>query len=99
LPGRSTGNPLTSRRRPDAAEALGRVALGYIDRQRDYLNGAVTAATLSGGATSGVNTPLVLDLAGARNAAEYRLANDAAACETLDLTLPPSLAALERVMS
>jgi hypothetical protein len=37
----------------------------------------------------------VLDLAGARAAAEYLLANDAAARETLDLILPPSLAALE----
>jgi hypothetical protein len=87
--------PLASRKRPDSGEIVGRVALSYIDRQRDYLNGSVTAVSLAGGSTSGSDTSLVLDLAGARGAAERLLASDASSRETLDLTLPPSLAALE----
>jgi hypothetical protein len=91
----ATDAPLSARKRPDASEVPGRVALGYIDRQRDYLNGGVTAETLAGGPTSGADTGLILDLAGARAAAEQMLAADAAAHETLDLTLPPSLVAIE----
>jgi len=91
----ATDGPLASRKRPDAGEAVGRVALSYIDRQRDYLNGSVTAVRLAGGTTSGADTSLVLDLAGARSAAERLLAADAGSRETLDLSLPPSLAAIE----
>jgi hypothetical protein len=91
----ATDGPLTARKRPDVSEVLGRVALGYIDRQRDYLNGSVTAVRLAGGATSGADTGLILDLAGARATAEQMLAADTAGRETLDLHLPPSLAAVE----
>ncbi|HTJ58202.1 MAG TPA: glycoside hydrolase TIM-barrel-like domain-containing protein, partial [Devosiaceae bacterium] len=87
--------PLASRKRPDPAEAVGRIALGYSDRQRDYLNGTATAMRLAGGASSGQNSPLVLDLSGARSAAERMLSVAGAARETLDVVLPPSLAALE----
>ncbi|MEO8883103.1 MAG: glycoside hydrolase/phage tail family protein, partial [Devosia sp.] len=86
---------LTSRKRPDPSEAIARVALGYTDRERDYLDGTVTAMRLSDGATSGQSSPLVLDLAGARGAAERLLAGQSATRETLDVTLLPSLAALE----
>jgi hypothetical protein len=91
----ATEGSLGTRKRPDASEVPGRIVLGYIDRQRDYLNGGVTAETLAGGPTSGADTGLILDLAGARAAAEQMLAAAAAGRETLDLTLPPSLAAVE----
>jgi len=87
--------PLLSRKRPDPAEAVARLAYGFTDRERDYLNGSVTAMRLAAGATSGVTSPLVLDLAGARGAAERLLADNAIGNETLTLTLPPSLGALE----
>jgi hypothetical protein len=91
----ATDAPLASRKRPDPNEALARLALGYADRERDYLAGTVTATRLGEGATGGSNTALVLDLAGARSAAERMLAADASARETLDIVLPPSLARLE----
>ncbi len=31
--------PMLSRRRPDPSEAVGRLALSYVDRERDYLTG------------------------------------------------------------
>ena len=45
--------PMFSRRRPDAGEAAGRVALSYWDRERNYLSGAVTALADGTGAASG----------------------------------------------
>jgi hypothetical protein len=87
--------PLLSRRRPDPGEAIGQVALSYADRERDYLDGAVTAITQSGGALDAVAADMVLDLGGARRAAERLLAERNGARETLELTLPPSQAALE----
>jgi hypothetical protein len=89
------GAPLTSRKRPDPSEAVGRVALSYTDRERDYLTGTVTAMRLAGGATSGQTSPLVLDLANARASAERLLTADSSTLDTLEVTLPPSLAALE----
>ncbi|MGN6103311.1 MAG: baseplate multidomain protein megatron, partial [Devosia sp.] len=89
------GEALASRRRPDPTEPLGRVALTYSDRERDYLAGTVTAMRLAGGPTEGVNSPLVLDLSGARGAAERLLAAGGGNLDTLDVALPPALAALE----
>ena len=86
--------PLVSRKRPDPSEATGRLALTYTDRERDYLDGTVTAMRLAGGALATQNTPLVLDLAGARSAAE-RMLRQSASLETLELTLSPSMAAVE----
>lgn len=87
--------PLLSRRRPDPSEAVGRVALGFLDRERAYLSGTVTAARLSGGGTSGQNSGLVLDLAGARHAAERLLIAASSGRDTLETALPPSMLALE----
>ncbi|MDR3475181.1 MAG: glycoside hydrolase/phage tail family protein [Devosia sp.] len=89
------GTSLSSRKRPDPSEAVGRVALSYTDRERDYLTGTVTAMRLAGGATSGQTSSLVLDLANARGAAERLLAADSSTLDTLEVTLPRSLDALE----
>ena len=89
------GSSVSSRTRPDPSAAIGRVAYSYTDRERDYLDGTLTAMRLSGGATSTQNSPLVLDLAGARGSAERLLAAGAADLDTLAVTLPPSLVALE----
>jgi len=87
--------PILSRRRPDPGEALGRVALTYFDRERAYLTGTVTALRLAGGAAGAEASNLVLDLAGARHAAERILLDRSAAAETLEFSLPPSMAAVE----
>ncbi|GLQ10268.1 hypothetical protein GCM10007913_22000 [Devosia yakushimensis] len=84
-----------SRRRGDAGEAPGRLALSYVDRERDYLTGTVTALTKADGPLVGEAVALVLDGAAARLAAERVLDSRAAARETLDFALPPSLLALE----
>jgi hypothetical protein len=91
----ATDAALRSRRRPDPSEAVGRLALGYVDRLNDYLSSSVTAMRPEGGAVAGDNSPLVLDGAGARAAAEHQLIAASARRDTLDLTLPPSLAALD----
>jgi hypothetical protein len=87
--------PMRSRRRPDPSEAVGRLALTYLDRERDYLAGTATAMLAEGGAVAAVNAGLVLDAAGARVAAERALVAAAAGRDVLELTLPPSFAALE----
>jgi len=87
--------PMRSRRRPDPSEAVGRLALGYVDRERDYLAGTATAVLAEGGAVAGASSGLVLDAAGARVAAERALVAAGAGPDVLELTLPPSFAALE----
>lgn len=87
--------PMLSRRRPDPSEAVGRLALTYVDRERDYLAGTATAMLAEGGAVAGVNAGLVLDAVGARVAAERALVVASAGRDVLELTLPPSFAALE----
>jgi len=87
--------PMRSRRRPDPSEAVGWLALTYLDRERDYLVGTATAVLAKGGAVAGVNSGLVLDAAGARVAAERALVAAAVGRDVLELTLPPSFAALE----
>ncbi len=89
------GGPLLTRRRPDAGEAVGRVALSYWDRERNYLAGSVTAVGDGAGALETVSAGLVLDLGGARLAAERLLGERLAQRETVELTLPPSVLALE----
>jgi hypothetical protein len=89
------GRALLTRRRPDPSEALGQVVLSYLDRGRGYLTGTVTATRLAGGTTSGEATNLVLDLAGARHAAERVLIDEGAARQTIEFSLPPSWAGLE----
>lgn len=87
--------PLRSRRRPDPSEAVERLALTYADRERDYLAGTATAMRAAGGAVAAQHAGLVLDAVGARVAAERALVAASAGRDTLELTLPPSLAALE----
>ncbi|MGN6488592.1 MAG: baseplate multidomain protein megatron [Devosia sp.] len=87
--------PMRSRRRPDPSEAVGRLALGYVDRERDYLAGTATALLAEAGAVAAQQAGLVLDAAGARTAAERALVAASVGRDTLELTLPPSFAALE----
>jgi len=89
------GEPRVSRKRPDPGESVGQVALSYPDRERSYLTGTVTALRLDGGAATGEASPLVLDIGGARNAAERMLLDAAVVRDAIELTLPPSRAALE----
>jgi GTA TIM-barrel-like domain/Putative phage tail protein/Terminase large subunit, T4likevirus-type, N-terminal len=91
----ATDGAMISRRRPDPGEAVGQVALSYADRERDYLNGSVTAIPPGAGQLASVGSGLVLDLTGARNAAERLLADKIAQRDTVQFTAPPSLAALE----
>jgi len=91
----ATDGPMRSRRRPDPSEAVGRLALGYVDRERDYLAGTATAVLADRRAVAGANAGLVLDAAGARVAAERALVAAGAGRDVLELTLPPSFAALE----
>jgi hypothetical protein len=87
--------PILSRRRGDPAEAPGRLALTYQDRERDYLTGTVTALSRADGPLVGETTALTLDGSGARLAAERMLDARAAQRETLDISLPPAALALE----
>ncbi|MDB5540128.1 MAG: hypothetical protein JWQ89_1855 [Devosia sp.] len=87
--------PLAARRRPDPSEEVARLALGFVDRERDYLAGTVTAMRAEGAATSSENSGLVLDAASARSAAEQLLMAASAQRDTLEFALPPSAAALE----
>ena len=87
--------PMLSRRRPDPGEAVGQVALGYLDRERGYQSGSVTAIAASGGMLQTANAGMVLDLSGARATAERLLGERLAHAETVELALPPSQAGLE----
>src|SRR5690606_30912122 len=89
------GEPRLSRKRPDPGEGVGQVALSYPDRERSYLTGTVTALRLDGGAAAGEASPLVLDIGGARSAAERMLLDGTVERDTIELTLPPSQLALE----
>ncbi|MBK8085951.1 MAG: glycoside hydrolase TIM-barrel-like domain-containing protein [Devosia sp.] len=89
------GGALISRRRPDPSERVARLALGYADRERDYLMASATAIRPEAGQLANQASGLVLDPAGGRQAAERLLAASGAQRDALDLTLPPSLAALE----
>jgi hypothetical protein len=87
--------PVISRRRGDSGEAPGRLALTYVDRERDYLSGTVTALTQADGPLAGEATALSLDGSGARLAAERMLDSQSAERETLDFALPPNALTLE----
>lgn len=86
---------VVSRRRADPAEAPGRLALSYVDRERDYLTGTVTALSRADGPLAGEATALVLDGSGARLAAERILDGRSLRQETVELGLPQSMLALE----
>jgi hypothetical protein len=87
--------PVLSRRRGDPAEAPGRLALTYLDRERDYLTGTVTALSRADGPLVGETSAMTLDASGARLAAERMLDARSGQRETLDFSLPPSALALE----
>jgi len=87
--------PLTARKRPDPSETVSRLAVGYVDRERDYLAGTATAMRPAGQVVAGENTGLVLDAVSARGVAEQLLRASGPQRDTLEFTLPPSLAALE----
>jgi hypothetical protein len=84
-----------SRRRADPAETPGRLALSYVDRERDYLTGTVTALVRADGPLAGEAPGLVLDGTSARLAAERLLDGRSGQHETLELELPPAVLALE----
>jgi hypothetical protein len=83
-----------SRRRADPAETPGRLALTFVDRERDYQVGTVTALRGAGPVAS-ASLPLVLELGGARIAAEQGLLGGGRQRESLEFGLPPSALALE----
>ncbi|MDB5530551.1 MAG: hypothetical protein JWR51_3654 [Devosia sp.] len=83
-----------SRRRADPAEAVGRLALTFVDRERDYQVGTVTALRGAGPVGSKA-LPLVLDLGGARIAAEQGLLAESGQRESVEFSLPPSALAVE----
>jgi hypothetical protein len=84
-----------ARRRGDPAEAAGRLALSYLDRERDYLAGTVTALSHAEGPLASEATALVLDGSAARLAAERLLDQRRAQRESLDFSLPPNMLQLE----
>ncbi|HTM79299.1 MAG TPA: phage tail protein, partial [Devosia sp.] len=86
--------PVLSRRRSDPAETIGRLALTFIDREHDYQLGTVTALRGAGPVASKA-LPLVLDLGGARVAAEKGLVAEGGDRESVEFSLPPSAMALE----
>jgi len=83
-----------TRRRADPAEAPGRLALTFFDRERDYQIGTVTALRGAGPVASKA-LPLVLDLGGARIAAERGLLAESGQRESVEFSLPPSALAME----
>jgi hypothetical protein len=86
---------ILARRRGSAAEAPGRLALTYLDRERDYLTGTVTALSHGDGPLATRSSAMALDASGARLTAERLLDGLAVERETLDFTLPPAELALE----
>ncbi len=84
-----------SRRRVDPAEAPGRLALTYLDRERDYLTGTVTALSRAEGPLAGEASGMTLDASGARLAAERMLDTRNGRRETIEFSLPPTALALE----
>jgi hypothetical protein len=87
--------PVLTRRRGDASEKPGRLALGHYDRERDYLTATATALRPGSGPVVTQNLPLVLDPAAARMGAERLLDLRAAGGDRIDFAVPPSLVALE----
>ncbi|KRA55774.1 glycoside hydrolase/phage tail family protein [Devosia sp. Root635] len=86
---------IVARRRGDPAETPGRLALTYLDRERDYLIGTVTALNGGNGPLAGETSAMTLDASAARLAAERMLDGRSTQREVLDFSLPPSALALE----
>jgi len=84
-----------SRRRADPAEVPGRLALSFVDRERDYLTGTVTAVARNNGPLATQAVSFVLDGTTARLAAERLLDGQSAGREELEFSLPPNELALE----
>jgi hypothetical protein len=81
--------------RADPGDIPGRLVLSYADRERDYAAAAITIARPGSGPLVQRASPLVLDASAARRVAESALAARVSGADGLDLTLPPSLLALE----
>lgn len=86
---------LTTRKRPDPGESVGRLALTYTGRTGDYRAATATALAPQGEGGKTRALGLTLDRAGARRAAETMLAGLRGHGDTLALNLPPSRVDLE----
>lgn len=84
-----------SQRRADSGEAVGRLALSYLDRGRDYRIGTVTASVPGNGPLAEQAVAMVLDGAAARLAAERLLDARSVRRETVSFELPPQALGLE----
>jgi hypothetical protein len=87
--------PLLSRKRGDAREKPGRLSLSSLDRLADYQTQSVLAQLPEGERLEGLALPLVLDADAARQAAEAMLVAKAHGDDSIALSLPQSLLALE----
>src|SRR5690606_11593459 len=87
--------PVIARRRSAAAERPARLALGHLDRARDYLGASAVAIRPGEGPMVQESVDMALDPAGARLAAERLLDGQAAAGDSVELALPPNRLALE----
>jgi phage terminase large subunit-like protein len=87
--------PVLTRRRGDASEKPGRLALGHYDRERDYLAATATALRPGNGPVVTQSLPIVLDPAAARIGAERLLDLRASSGDRIEFALPPAMVALE----
>ncbi len=89
------GTALTSEKWPMDEELPAELALAYVDPARDYLSAGVTAIAGNGTTSTGFDSGLVVDGAGARRLAETALMAARQPARELDFALPPSFIALE----
>jgi hypothetical protein len=87
--------PVLSRRRPDPGEQPDRLVLGFLDRERDYLSGTVTALRPDGRGLVASTSALTLDPHAARVAAETMLTRRDGANDEVTFGLSEADAALE----
>lgn len=87
--------PILSRRRPDPGEQPDRLVLGFLDRERDYLSGTVTALRPDGRGLVASTSALTLDPHAARMAAETMLARRDGGNDEVTFALSERDAALE----
>lgn len=89
------GEALMLRSWKDGREEIGRLCLGYTDRRRDFAAGEVTVVNGREGREVRQDPRLVLGYPEARQTAEQLFFRAQEAVQTLEITLPPSLAGLE----
>lgn len=88
-------NPRLSEKWPMDAELPAQLGLSFADRSRDYVVAGVTAVAADGDTVLSLRSAMTLDQASARGIAGNALAVARQSSRSLDLTLPPSHAALE----